>query len=100
MMSGLFNSAVSDYLSKLYPFLEDMGKKLINEPEHCVEDSLKGLVCINPGLRLLDGHNVVVREDIEDVKDAGKVTLVSGGGSGHEPTHAGQFTQSFSRLRR
>ncbi len=32
---------------------------------------------------------MVVRSDIEKVKAAGKVTLVSGGGSGHEPTHAG-----------
>ena len=69
-----------------------MGKKLINEPKKCVEDCLQGLVCVNPGLRLLEGHNVVVRADIEDMKKAGKVTLVSGGGSGHEPTHAGENT--------
>ena len=69
-----------------------MGKKLINEPKKCVEDCLRGLVCVNPGLRLLEGHNVIVRADIEDIKKAGKVTLVSGGGSGHEPTHAGENT--------
>ncbi len=68
-----------------------MGKKLINDPGRCVEECLQGLVMLNPGLRLLQGHNVVVRADIDDVKRAGKVTLVSGGGSGHEPTHAGRF---------
>ena len=66
-----------------------MAKKLINDAKQCVEDCLQGLVGVNPGLRLLEGHNVVVRADIEDVRKAGKVTLVSGGGSGHEPTHAG-----------
>ena len=73
-----------------------MRKKLINDPKHCVEDCLQGLVSINPGLRLLEGHNVVVRADIEDIKKAGKVTLVSGGGSGHEPTHAGNYTRLFA----
>ena len=65
------------------------GKKLVNEVSTCVDDSLQGLVALNPGLRILEGHRVIVRADIEEVK--GKVTLVSGGGSGHEPAHAGTF---------
>ena len=34
-------------------------------------------------------HRVVIREDVEELRKAGKVTLVSGGGSGHEPAQAG-----------
>ncbi|KAK2162652.1 hypothetical protein LSH36_94g01041 [Paralvinella palmiformis] len=64
------------------------GKHLINELTDCVRDSLEGLVAVNPGLQLLEGHNVILRRDIDDIKTEGKVTLISGGGSGHEPAHA------------
>lgn len=64
-------------------------KKLINSVESCVDEALEGLVIVNPGLRVLQGHRVVVRHDIEDVIKEGKVTLLCGGGSGHEPAHAG-----------
>ena len=64
-------------------------KKLINGVADCVSDSLRGLVALNPALRLLEGHNVVVRADLSHLIDAGKVTLLSGGGSGHEPGFAG-----------
>ena len=46
-------------------------------------------MAVNTGLRILAGHQVVIRADIEKVKAEGKVTLISGGGSGHEPAHAG-----------
>lgn len=36
---------------------------------------------------MLVGHDVVLRSDLSAVK--GKVALISGGGSGHEPAHAG-----------
>ena len=65
------------------------GKKLINSVDRCVDENLEGLVAINPGLRLIKDTRVVVRADIEDVKRQGKVTLLCGGGSGHEPAHAG-----------
>lgn len=65
-------------------------KKLINGLDKCVDDSLEGYVAVNPGVRILRGHRVVLRADIDEVKHSGKVTLVSGGGSGHEPTHAGK----------
>lgn len=62
-------------------------KKLINNPEHVVEEMLEGMVAAFPGyVRKLEGFNVIVRVDAP-VK--GKVGLVSGGGSGHEPSHAG-----------
>jgi len=61
------------------------GKKLINNPENVVDEALEGLTMIHPGLRLLDNHRVVVREQI----DPAKVSIISGGGSGHEPFCAG-----------
>ncbi|XP_033735485.1 triokinase/FMN cyclase-like isoform X1 [Pecten maximus] len=65
-------------------------KKLINNVEQCVDENLEGLVAVNPGLQLLEGLRVVVRTDVgPNVVGAGKVSLLSGGGSGHEPAHAG-----------
>ena len=40
------------------------GKKLINNPENVVDEALEGLTMIHPGLRLLEGHRVVVREEV------------------------------------
>lgn len=65
-------------------------KKLVNTVDRCVDENLEGLVAVNPGLRLLEGHRVVVRADIEDAINNGKVSLICGGGSGHEPAHAGK----------
>ncbi|WP_224336111.1 dihydroxyacetone kinase subunit DhaK [Haloprofundus halobius] len=62
-------------------------KKLINDPENYVDEMLDGMVAAHPDrLRRLDGTNVLVRAD---APIDGKVGVVSGGGSGHEPTHAG-----------
>ncbi|WP_049571831.1 dihydroxyacetone kinase subunit DhaK [Nonomuraea sp. SBT364] len=59
-------------------------KKLINTAESVVEDALNGLAAAHPSLRVRD--RVVYRAD---APRRGKVALVSGGGSGHEPLHAG-----------
>lgn len=72
------------------------GKKLINTVDRCVDENLEGLVAVNPGLRLIKNTRVVVRADIEEVKRQGKVTLLCGGGSGHEPAHAGILFFSFN----
>lgn len=61
-------------------------KKLINDPRAVVREMLEGLVGITPGLALLDGETVVVRAD---APMDGQVALISGGGAGHEPAHAG-----------
>ncbi|CAI9730654.1 FMN cyclase-like isoform X1 [Octopus vulgaris] len=56
----------------------------------CVDDHLAGQVSVHPGQRLLEGpHRVVVRADVKKVIEQGKVTLLCGGGSGHEPAFAG-----------
>ncbi|XP_077177242.1 triokinase/FMN cyclase isoform X1 [Paroedura picta] len=62
-------------------------KKLLNTVLSCADDALAGIVACNPGLQLLQGHRVALRSDLENVE--GKVALISGGGSGHEPAHAG-----------
>ncbi|XP_022787345.1 dihydroxyacetone kinase 1-like isoform X2 [Stylophora pistillata] len=64
-------------------------KKLINDPLDVVDEALEGIVLANPGLKLLKNHRVIIREDVNELRKAGKVTLISGGGSGHEPSHAG-----------
>ena len=62
-------------------------KKLINAPERVVEEMLRGMELAHGGmLRLLPDNGVVLRAD---APVRGKVALVSGGGSGHEPTHGG-----------
>lgn len=63
-------------------------KKLINQPEHIVDEMLEGLLTIYPSLARLASHNVIVRADVEAVRSQ-QVALISGGGSGHEPAHAG-----------
>lgn len=63
-----------------------MKKKLVNNPDHVVEEMVEGIVLADPDkLSKVEGYNVVVRKDSPNEK----VALVSGGGSGHEPTHAG-----------
>ncbi|XP_036967676.1 triokinase/FMN cyclase [Acanthopagrus latus] len=62
-------------------------KKLINAADSCVDEALCGLARANVGLSLLKGHRVVLRSDLDKLK--GKVALLSGGGSGHEPAHGG-----------
>jgi dihydroxyacetone kinase len=63
-------------------------KKLINRPEDAVEEMLQGVSVLHPGSVRLRGHNVMLREDAEQVRDQ-QVAIISGGGSGHEPAHAG-----------
>jgi dihydroxyacetone kinase-like protein len=62
-------------------------KKLINDPESVVHEELEGIAAAHPDLvRVNFDPNYLVRVDAP-VK--GKVALVSGGGSGHEPMHGG-----------
>ena len=63
-------------------------KKLINDPRHVVREMLEGLTSLHPGLALLAGENVVVRSDLPEPPRR-PVAVLSGGGAGHEPAHAG-----------
>jgi len=65
-------------------------KKFINVPQDVVLDSLKGLVISDPELKFSQKNfRVVLRSDLNDLKERGVVTFLSGGGSGHEPFAAG-----------
>jgi phosphoenolpyruvate---glycerone phosphotransferase subunit DhaK len=61
-------------------------KKLINSPETVVEDALAGVAAAHPSLSVDIENKVITRAA---GPTAGKVGLVSGGGSGHEPLHGG-----------
>jgi len=62
-------------------------KKLINDPENVVREALAGVTLAHPDLvRVNIDPHYVVRAD---APVQGKVALVSGGGSGHEPMHGG-----------
>ncbi|WP_371405500.1 dihydroxyacetone kinase family protein [Kribbella sp. NBC_00662] len=63
-------------------------KKLVNDPAAVVPEMLQGFALTNPDITLLD-HGVVVRADHDVLRRRGQVALVSGGGAGHEPAHAG-----------
>ena len=61
-------------------------KKLINEPADVVSEALLGIAAAHPELRV-DHHNKIIYRGDAPVR--GKVGLISGGGSGHEPLHGG-----------
>ncbi|WP_327299131.1 MULTISPECIES: dihydroxyacetone kinase subunit DhaK [unclassified Streptomyces] len=61
-------------------------RMLINVPETVVADALRGMAAAHPELSVDVENRVIVRGD---APVAGKVALVSGGGSGHEPLHGG-----------
>jgi phosphoenolpyruvate---glycerone phosphotransferase subunit DhaK len=61
-------------------------KKLINAPDNLVDEALAGMLAAHPGYLRVEEPNVVVRKD---APKAGKVGIISGGGSGHEPMHGG-----------
>jgi dihydroxyacetone kinase-like protein len=61
-------------------------KKFINDPADVVKESLAGLAAAHPDLVRVDFENqIVVRKDAP----TGRVAIISGGGSGHEPMHGG-----------
>ena len=62
-------------------------KKLINNVADVVVDSLKGVEAAHPDLVRVDLANKIIFR--ADAPVAGKVGLISGGGSGHEPMHGG-----------
>jgi dihydroxyacetone kinase-like protein len=61
-------------------------KKLINDPSAVVNDALAGLAAAHPGLRVDIDRKIIARAT---GPVSGKVGLISGGGSGHEPLHGG-----------
>jgi dihydroxyacetone kinase DhaK subunit len=60
-------------------------KKIINKPESLVIEMCKGIAKAHPELDFVEKYKVIKKKDI----NKNKVSLISGGGSGHEPAHAG-----------
>lgn len=59
-------------------------KKIINDPNNVVAETLEGLAFANPDVVYVPELEVIARKE-----KTGRVGIVSGGGSGHEPAHAG-----------
>jgi dihydroxyacetone kinase len=60
-------------------------KKVINRVENAVDEMCRGIVAAHPDLALDERYKIIKRKQ----SDEDKVALISGGGSGHEPAHAG-----------
>ena len=60
-------------------------RQILNNPTECVEEMMESVTMCNSAVRRLEGFNVIVKAEI----DRSKVSIISGGGSGHEPSHAG-----------
>jgi len=61
-------------------------KKLINDPADVISEALRGMAIAHPELRVDHTNRIIYRGD---APVTGKVGLISGGGSGHEPLHGG-----------
>ena len=67
-------------------------KKILNNADESVEEFIEGLLLQYPNhLQRLDQHHVLLAAQ----RDEGCVQLISGGGSGHEPSHAGWIGQGM-----
>ncbi|KAM5342443.1 hypothetical protein ACJ41O_013409 [Fusarium nematophilum] len=62
-------------------------KHFINDPTHLVTTALHSLTLTNPSIALDPDHKIVYRRPDPDAKS--QVSIISGGGSGHEPSFAG-----------
>lgn len=60
-------------------------KKIINQPETLVVEMCSGLSMAYPEVEFIERYKIIKKREI----DTDKVSLISGGGSGHEPAHAG-----------
>ncbi len=60
-------------------------KKIINTPKTLVPEMCSGIALVHPELEFVKKYKVIKKRQI----DPKKVSLISGGGSGHEPAHAG-----------
>jgi len=60
-------------------------KKIINSPDNVVVELCRGIVLAHPELDFIEKYKVIKKKEV----NSDKVSLISGGGSGHEPAHAG-----------
>ncbi|KAL8002556.1 putative dihydroxyacetone kinase, DhaL domain superfamily [Plasmopara halstedii] len=69
-------------------------KQLVLDSQNIVADMLEGMVLLHPHLVLMPTERVLLHRDYENIREH-QVTLISGGGSGHEPTHAGYIGEGM-----
>lgn len=60
-------------------------KKIINSADTAVLEMCNGIVMAHPELEFIEKYKIIKKKEI----NKNKVSLISGGGSGHEPAHAG-----------
>ena len=64
-------------------------RKFVNDPRAAMREMLEGIADLSPNLALLAEAGVIARADIPTDPALRGVAILSGGGSGHEPAHAG-----------
>jgi triose/dihydroxyacetone kinase / FAD-AMP lyase (cyclizing) len=64
-------------------------KHFINDPTHLVNTALHSLTITNPSLAFDSSNKIIYRRPAKDGAAPSKVSIISGGGSGHEPAFAG-----------
>ncbi len=69
-------------------------RKFVNDPRAAMREMLEGIADFSPNLALIPDAGVIVRADLPEPAYRG-VALISGGGSGHEPAHAGYVGQGM-----
>lgn len=69
-------------------------RQLVKDATHIVRDMLDGIVAAHPHLVLVKGENVLLHREFRNIRNQ-QVTLLSGGGSGHEPAHAGYIGEGM-----
>lgn len=63
-------------------------KKCLNHPEAVVRELLDGIVAVSERSALLEDEYIVIQTGLSQPNQR-QVAIISGGGSGHEPAHAG-----------
>jgi dihydroxyacetone kinase len=63
-------------------------KHFINDPTHLVNTALQAITLVNPGVALDAGNKIIYRRPGSGQQSEQRVSIISGGGSGHEPSFA------------
>lgn len=88
MQSKCYGSPISSYRSPYLDLTTLTAKHFFSDPTHLVHTALNSLTLTNPSLAL-DKENKIIFRRPDAPRRAGKVSIVTGGGSGHEPAFAG-----------
>ncbi|KIW64362.1 dihydroxyacetone kinase [Phialophora macrospora] len=70
-------------------------KHFIDDPTHLVQTSLSALTLLNPSVAFDAENRIVYRRPTKELTENPKVSIITGGGSGHEPAFAGFVGKGF-----